>query len=409
MSDHAKLSPSSRHRWALCPGSVREEAKYPEQASGAAAVDGTHTHTLLEACLKSGTPAEIHIGSTLTDHEGSFVVDKERAERVQFALDYVAERMTEHPEFVLVSETRVDPAIFFHRNDLDGTVDIQLIGDDYIEIIDYKDGMSPVSAVDNHQLEQYAAGALAMNNNRTFKTIRMTIIQPKLRLKGMTGLEWHEVDMSTLFQKFLNISDEAAATDASDAPLVPGESQCKYCRAKGGCSALSGQALAKSGIVFENIAQSAADKDPNTMSDAEILQVLEAAPLVRQMIEGVEAEAQRRLEAGQSINGIKLVEGRGSRSWTLSDEQTASVLSKMGVPKADMWKTSLVSVAQVEKLSWKKRDGTVKQLNDKQLAVLKTEYIKKSGGKLTVALASDSRPAVNLAIKFEPILPDWLS
>ena len=46
MTTHSKLSPSARSRWGACPGSVREEAKYPKQPSGAAAIDGTHSHTL---------------------------------------------------------------------------------------------------------------------------------------------------------------------------------------------------------------------------------------------------------------------------------------------------------------------------------------------------------------------------
>ena len=54
MSAHAQLSPSKRHRWALCPGSIREEAKFPDERSGAAAIDGTHSHTLLEFCILEG-------------------------------------------------------------------------------------------------------------------------------------------------------------------------------------------------------------------------------------------------------------------------------------------------------------------------------------------------------------------
>ena len=67
---HAKLSPSKRHRWAACPGSVREEAAYPEQPSGAAAIDGTRSHTLLEYCIKNGVidPMTL-VGTTMKDDE----------------------------------------------------------------------------------------------------------------------------------------------------------------------------------------------------------------------------------------------------------------------------------------------------------------------------------------------------
>jgi hypothetical protein len=54
VSDHAPLSPSKRHRWAVCPGSIREEVKFPDERSSLAAIDGTHTHTLLEHCLWAG-------------------------------------------------------------------------------------------------------------------------------------------------------------------------------------------------------------------------------------------------------------------------------------------------------------------------------------------------------------------
>ena len=39
MTTHAMLSPSKAHRYLACPGSIREEAKFPDE-SGAAAVDG---------------------------------------------------------------------------------------------------------------------------------------------------------------------------------------------------------------------------------------------------------------------------------------------------------------------------------------------------------------------------------
>jgi hypothetical protein len=136
------------------------------------------------------------------------------------------------------------------------------------------------------------------------------------------------------------------------------------------------------------------------------------------MIEQAEAEAQRRMESGVTIPGLKLVNGRGSQVWNLDEEQIAEKLKGMGVPKDAVWVTKLVSPAQVKKLSWTKRDGTAKQLTERQLKTLETEYISKLGGKLTVAPASDPRPAVvrDAAPLFSavvepqaPALPSWLS
>lgn len=154
MSTHAQLSPSKRHRWALCPGSVREEAKYPEERSGPAAIDGTHSHTLLEHCIKAGlADPTLMVGVRLMDDEGEFVIDADRAARVKSAIEYVKSRVTQLNGMAeVVPETRVDPQWFTNRDDLSGTVDIQIISGDVLEIIDYKDGMAEVPAEGNLQL-----------------------------------------------------------------------------------------------------------------------------------------------------------------------------------------------------------------------------------------------------------------
>jgi hypothetical protein len=254
----------------------------------------------------------------------------------------------------------------------------------------------------------------------------MTIIQPKLALKGMAPITFSEVPVRNLIANMGTIITQAAATDKPDAPLVPGDSQCKFCRAKGSCSALANNVMKEVGIMFQpvvtetlDVAQQSADKDPSTMDDAQIRQIMEAAPLMRQLLEAVEKEAQRRLESGQTIPGLKLVNGRGSRAWALPEEQMAEKLIKMGIPKTAVYETKLVTPAKAEKLTWEKRDGTKVALTDRQLKRMEQEYVVKMAGKLTVAPESDSRPAVitNAAPMFSAIeaapaaetLPSWLS
>ena len=425
MSAHAQLSPSKRSRWALCPGSIREEAKYPEQESGEAAVDGTHSHTLLETCIKSGMDAALYVGQSLFDHEGQFKVDADRAARVQIAIDYIRNQSM-NGMFKVISETRVDPAHLLGRDDLSGTVDVQIIAGDMLELIDYKDGMGIVSAEGNMQLEQYAYGVLAgyklpVNGAYPIKDVRMTIIQPKLALRGMNPITSHTVMVAELLANMGKIITQAAATDKPDAPLVPGENQCKFCRAKGSCSALASNVMKEVGIMFQpvvnqtlDVAQQSADKDPSTMDDGQIRQIMEAAPLMRQLLEGVEKEALRRLEAGQTIAGLKLVNGRGSRVWALPEEETADKLVKMGIPKSAIYETKLVTPAKAEKLTWEKKGEKV-TLSERQLSRMEQEYVTKLAGKLTVVPESDSRPAVitNAAPMFSAVetpaeLPAWL-
>lgn len=435
MSTHAQLSPSKRHRWALCPGSVREEAKYPEERSGPAAIDGTHSHTLLEHCIKAGlADPTLMVGVRLMDDEGEFVIDADRAARVKMAIEYVKSRVTQLNGMAeVVPEKRVDPQWFTDRDDLSGTVDIQIIGGGVLEIVDYKDGMAEVPAEGNLQLEQYALGKLAecrkghnVPDQYPWYEVRMTIIQPKLALRGGTPITTWTVPVSELLTKISVLVDQARATDNPDAPLIPGDSQCKYCRAKGACSALAGNVMKEVGIMFQpiadqtfEIAQQSADRDPAVMSDDQIRQVMEAAPLMRQLLEAVEKEALRRLEAGQSIPGLKLVNGRGSRTWALPEEEMAKKLVKMGIPKTAIYETKLVSPAKAEKLVWEKRDGTKVSLTPRQMSRMEQEYVSKMAGKLTVVPESDSRPAVvkNAAPMFSAVeaapaaesVPSWLS
>jgi hypothetical protein len=424
MSDHAKLSPSKRHRWGVCPGSIREEAVYPEVRSGAAAIDGTHSHTLLEHCIKGGLgdPTSM-VGVRMSDHDGEFVVDADRAARVKIAIDYIKERVAPTMGMAeVIAEQRVHLAYFMGRSDLDGTVDVQIHDplNEVLEVIDYKDGMNDAWDSAILQMEQYAVGVLAGFKKARpypYHTVRMTVIQPKLALKGGKAIRSVDYSVDKLMDVVApQILAEAEATDKPDAPLVPGEKQCKYCAHKGACAALSTKALEV--VQSADIVMGTADKDPTTMSDDQIVQILEAAPLMRQLLEGVEKEAQRRLESGQTIPGLKLVNGRTSRSWKLSDDEIAEKLVKMGIPKGAVYETKVVSPAKAEKLTWTKRDGSTVQLTARQLKTMEQEYVVKTTGKPVLALASDHRSAVSLnaapmfsAVPATPVvepLPSWL-
>jgi hypothetical protein len=359
----------------------------------------------LDKCLNEYHDAAYYVGQTLTDHEGSFVVDKERAERVQVALDYVEKRVAELEsgieDVTVLAEKRVDPAPLVGRNDMSGTVDIQLRTDNFLEIIDYKDGINPTDA--REQMEQYAVGAVADMQVRGLLApthIRLTVIQPKLRLKGLNPITSFDYTLGEIMKVKDQLIKEAAATDSPDAPYNPGDKQCRYCAHSGNCSALTSKALDKSGIAFANldVAKQAADKEPGSMTDQQLREIIEAAPLIRQMIEGAEEEAMKRLKAGAVIEGLKAVRGRGSRGWMVeNDEEMADKLKKFGLPKDVIWQTKLISVAQAEKATWTKRDGTVMQLSERQLKTMKSEYTKTTEGKLSVASASDPRPAVTLS------------
>lgn len=440
MTTHAMLSPSKAHRYLACPGSIREEAKYPEDEGGPAAVDGTHSHYLLECCILGGLEDPgVAVGKTLKDHEGEFVVDEARAARVRKAIEYIKQRGKElGDDCEVIAEQRVDPEHFLGRKDMSGTADVQIHAPTagVLEVIDYKDGMNAVPVEDNPQLELYGLGALAafklpINVPYPFDTVRLTVIQPKLELKGLPPITFIEMPVKALLDKISKFVIGAMKTDQADAPLVAGDVQCKYCRAKA-CSARMGTVMQAMDLFqpvadkpvgdqiahVADISAQAANKDPAQMDDQQIRQIMEAAPLMRQLLESVEAEAMRRFKAGISIPGLKVVNGRGSRAWSLSDEDVAEKLMKMGVPKSVVYEVKLISPAKAEKVTWTtKRQGVdvKKQLSERQIKTMNTEYVTKMAGKLTVVPESDDRPAVvmNAAPLFSAVetpaeLPAWL-
>lgn len=418
---HARLSPSAAHRWMKCPAAPRAEAEYPDSASGPAAIDGTHSHTLLETCLNMRLKsADAFVGETLTDDDGSFKVDQERVDRVNYALSYIWKRFDELttedylPE--IIAEQKVNPGTYMGRDDCKGTCDVQIKTPHYLEIIDYKDGMVPVSAEENPQLMLYAVGAI-MEDKRyeaLIFRVQMTIIQPKLALKGMDSLSTWIVDSQTLGEKADDLKLAAQATDDPDAPFVPGD-WCKYCRHTA-CAARANVAMEKSGISFTNLVDNnLPTAEPVSLTDEQIKNIIEAAPMIKQMIETAEAEALRRFEEGKQIDGLKVVHGRGTRSWAYPDDEMEAKLKKMGIPKAAVYVTKLVSPAQATKLKWENRKGETKTLSDRQIKTLEQDYIKKSEGKLTVVSESDHRKGIelNVAPMFQPVqedgLPDWLA
>lgn len=91
MSDdkkHAKLSPSSAHRWLVCPGSVALCETVPNTSS-VYADTGTAAHSLAEMCFAQSKDAKDFIGTDIPVGELVVPVDEDMASAVQVYLDYV--------------------------------------------------------------------------------------------------------------------------------------------------------------------------------------------------------------------------------------------------------------------------------------------------------------------------------
>ena len=261
MSGHARLSPSDK-TWPHCPGSPRVNADY-EDVAGAAAIDGTGSHELLEMCLKAGVRADTYdgqiVGANHEDNPMGWLVSIDRIERVQQGLDYVtrrhAELSKEFPGAVIMthSESKSNPGEKIGRDDWYGTCDVTLtvVIDAkvvYLEVIDYKDGRGWVGAKNNTQLLSYLIGKI--DPSAGVYTARMTIIQPKTN----PSVRYEDISVGDIRYNFKKLTDAAIATDDPNAPLVSGDhcTWCKHGRAKN-CTAKSEQSLERMTPMTENV------------------------------------------------------------------------------------------------------------------------------------------------------------
>lgn len=403
---HARLGPSN-HRWPNCPGSVREEARYPD-ISSAAAIDGTGSHLLLELCLENDVPA-LHydqqiIGVNHPDNMGGWLVDIDRCERVQMCLNYIERRKRELAEqfpdcsVAVSSETRADPGGAYGRDDWWGTVDITISVHSvdlchYVEVVDYKDGRGYVSEKDNSQLQSYLFGKLrpyiasGPELVRPFRAngiqgCRMTIVQPKTN----PVIRYQDVTVDQIINAAGNLSSAAHRTDDPDAPLVPGK-HCQWCKANpkrgGHCTASTEQSLEviqmstelipadEGGSLFEQMGQLVAD--PKTLTVEQLSQLADAKDAMVTAFEKIEAEIEQRIEAGESVPGYAMRPGRASRVWNADEETIVKALKGRRLKQADIYPPKLISPAQLEKLD---------SLNDKQKQKLLEEYVTTTTGKL---------------------------
>lgn len=415
MPDHAKLSPSSAIRWMKCPGSIREGDKYRSEngISSEAAIDGTHTHTLLEHCIKNGANPLRMVGIKLSDHEGDFLVDEDRAKRVSSALEFI--ELSKSPDSRVLSESKVVCGEVIGRDDIFGTCDVQIISGGVLHIIDYKDGHRPVAS-DSPQLKLYASGALSQRKDTAFEEVKLTVIQPRIGSPKTVTTTPFEI-LNFMQQEVL---PAATATSDPDAPLVAGE-HCRYCPAAGKCAAQAEQALKGAQLMFEHIelAQQSADKEPNTLTDEQIREILEAEPMINEFLKSVRSEALRRFETGHPISGMKMVySGRANRDWNMSEEETALALAKLGIPKAHIYQKKLLSPAQAEKLTWETRvHGEVvkKSLTDRKIQKMNDELVTKGKGSKMIVPESDRREAIHTdvntmfaEVEQTPAIPSWL-
>lgn len=371
MSAHAILSASASHRWLACPGSVRLTRDLPDTSS-VYAEEGTRAHELAALCLsREWDTTALPAYAEAAEGEEWGLYPPEMRGHVQSYLELV--RAIPGVRHV---EMRVDFGLWAPGGF--GTADALVVAERTAHVVDLKYGQGlRVEATANPQLMLYALGAYAAFDwLYGIDRWELIIHQPRL-----DHVDTWAIDTPELLAWGEALRPVAQQALGPDAPLVPGETQCRFCAIKATCRARAegNQAVAREEFATPN-------PKPDTLSSAEIGILLpKLAELTRWAAE-VEAHALAQAIAGHGIPGHKLVEGRSLRQWR-DPAAVAAALRRLKYRESDYITKTLISIGAAEKLLG----------GAKTAAPILDPLTIKPPGKPTLVPEADKRPALSSA------------
>ena len=359
---HAALGPSSAHRWMACPGAPAAEREarsrgLVDDSSSPAAREGTAAHAVAELELRRRVLGEPVAAETAGWHE-LYDVEYEWGVMVSETRPYVdyvealyeAAREADPAGAQLWLESRVEPV----PGRVWGTADATVIGDGQVHVVDLKYGRGVrVEAPSNPQLRCYMLGALDIAGLlEPVTTCTGTIVQPRHRDGGHISSE--SLRTEELQAWGARLLEAVAATDAPDAPRVPGDDQCRWCAAQAVCPERTRSLAAD---VFGEARQSSIP----LLSDGEVADLLPRLDSVEAWCRAVRRSALSRVtQRPGSLAGWQVAEGRPRRRVT--DAVVDRLAADTGRPRSDFMEERPLSVRGLERLVGRERVADVASL-----------------------------------------------
>lgn len=384
MEQHAPFSPSKLARIVHCPGSYLRTKDKPSTQS-AAADRGTRLHEVMKDFLSGLTGQEVtyelFTAHTTSPPASFYALAMDDASDVVDCLSYLASELA---RFTKPVQMFIEHPISLEAYDSEltnvyGTADVIWVSEDTTHILDWKFGKGVLVTFQEsgkYQLLAYAMGASALPRAQHTNILEMHIVQPGLKHTDVLivpkdeGEDWLRSE----------IIPSVMLAQRSDAPIVPGQLQCKFCPTKATCRERYERQQDNALAVFQEFTKPKAEVELEFLS-----QVLEKAKEYKYYISELEKFARACLARGIPFPNWKLVEGRAQRQWSVDELTAIDTLEALGVSADQYYKSTFVTPAQAEKLVGAK--------NKKQLA----HIIEKKPASLSLVPESDPRPAVNLA------------
>ena len=360
---HAVLSASSSHRWLNCNPSARLEQEFEDWETEAAA-EGTAAHALAEHKLRkalkmrSSRPQSQFDSDEMEEHTDSYV---------EFVLEQLERAKQYCTDPMILIEQKLDFSCYVP--DGFGTGDCLIVADKTLHIIDFKYGLGVlVDAYENPQMMLYALGALRIFDSLyDIEKVSMSIFQP--RRENVSTWSIPVTELKHWADETLKPKAELAY--AGKGEYVPG-AWCQFCKAAVKCRARADARMELAKYEFAL---------PPLLTDAEIEDILGKLDDLTKWANEIIAYAQdAAINHGKHWTGFKVVESKTNRKYT---DEAAVIEAANAAGYHDIYKKSLISITEMEKLMGKKT-----------FSEILGEYVKKPQGKPTLVPASDKRPAI---------------
>lgn len=365
---HSFFSPSGAHQWLACPGGWQAHLLV-EQAPSPYAEEGTAAHEAAEWFLR-GKKGTINLTAEMHDAVTAYV-------------DYVT--AVAHGADAVMIEHQVD---FSHLTPIPGqrgTLDhVSLHRGGYAILTDLKYGAGvKVYAERNPQLMIYALGILnEYDAFYDFTHFHLNIVQPRL-----DHLDQWVVSRDDLLGFAEYVRERAALVLQPDAPRVPGEKQCRWCRVAATCPARLAQLQETAVAVFEDDAEPVALAPPEDLPVERLVHVLRNQHVIKRWFGQIEEHLTRKVLAGEPVPGMKVVEGNTHRKW--ADEKKLPL---------SWFKPKAMTPTEVE--AWLREDGTHTKAEAQEIVA---EHTVKPPGRPTLVFEHDKRPALEAGSVFDAI------
>lgn len=361
---HSIYSASGAHRWMNCPPSAQLEQQFPNETSSYAE-EGTAAHDLAEHKLKKALKMR---SKKPTSPYHSDEMDEMTDLYVEYCLELIERSKENCSDLQILIEQKLDFSDYVPEGF--GTGDLVVVGNGTLHVVDLKYGRGViVSAEKNPQMMLYALGALSLFDMLyDIEKVSMAIVQPRVdnfstwEITVEELLKWAEEELKP---KALLASTGGGEFCAGD--------HCRFCRAKDQCRARAVKNLELLKYEFQ---------DPALLTDEEIAEIIGLADELAKWAGDIYTYATAlAINEGREWDGFKLVEGRTRRKFT--DEDAVAETAK-SVGYTDIFKQSLITITEMEKLMGKKK------FND-----ILGNLVEKPKGKLTLVPETDKRQAVD--------------